>query len=151
MEAIVQVIKGQDIQDGDAAYLSLKSLLKGNALQVFQNKEASQEVKDSVALTKCLADVTKHYGIPYQWKLDFEKEGFDSSASMLKEFLDMCVHLEEAELQKPLRKTIACARKEHDKGRKERRQVKPKLHHERHHSSGNCHQGKQKKKYCEYH
>eukprot|EP00957_Ditylum_brightwellii_P059048 4478594-Ditylum_brightwellii.AAC.1 len=38
-------------------------------------------------------------GILYQWKLEFEKEGFDLSSSKLKEFLDMCVRLEEAELQ----------------------------------------------------
>eukprot|EP00957_Ditylum_brightwellii_P061336 4655564-Ditylum_brightwellii.AAC.1 len=37
MKAIMQVIKGQDIQDGDAAYSLVKSLLKGGALQVFQN------------------------------------------------------------------------------------------------------------------
>eukprot|EP00957_Ditylum_brightwellii_P176691 13457533-Ditylum_brightwellii.AAC.1 len=33
MDVITQVIKGQDIQDGDAAYLLVKSLLKGDALQ----------------------------------------------------------------------------------------------------------------------
>eukprot|EP00957_Ditylum_brightwellii_P110974 8463442-Ditylum_brightwellii.AAC.1 len=33
MEAITKVIKGQDIQDGDVAYLLIKSLLKGDALQ----------------------------------------------------------------------------------------------------------------------
>eukprot|EP00957_Ditylum_brightwellii_P078271 5951160-Ditylum_brightwellii.AAC.1 len=60
MEAIIQVIKGQDIQDGDAAYSLLKSLLKGDALQVFQNKEEKQEIKDGPAFTKCLAAVTKH-------------------------------------------------------------------------------------------
>eukprot|EP00957_Ditylum_brightwellii_P072823 5534735-Ditylum_brightwellii.AAC.1 len=60
MDAITQVIKGQDIQDGDAAYLSVKSLLKGGALQVFKNEEASKETKDSLAFTKCLAAVTKH-------------------------------------------------------------------------------------------
>eukprot|EP00957_Ditylum_brightwellii_P097054 7391116-Ditylum_brightwellii.AAC.1 len=27
-------------------------------------------------------------GVPYQWKLEFKKEGFDSSSSTLKEFLD---------------------------------------------------------------
>eukprot|EP00957_Ditylum_brightwellii_P100237 7638840-Ditylum_brightwellii.AAC.1 len=37
-------------------------------------------------------------GILYQWKLEFEKEGFDLSLYMFKEFLDMCIHLEEAEL-----------------------------------------------------
>ena len=41
--------------------------------------------------------------VPYQWKLEFEKEGFDLSSSTLKEFLDVCVRLEEAELQKPLK------------------------------------------------
>eukprot|EP00957_Ditylum_brightwellii_P100353 7649851-Ditylum_brightwellii.AAC.1 len=47
--------------------------------------------------------------------MEIEKEGFDSSSSTLKEFLDMCVHLEEAELQKPLKKRIARALKEQDK------------------------------------
>eukprot|EP00957_Ditylum_brightwellii_P103894 7915079-Ditylum_brightwellii.AAC.1 len=28
------------------------------------------------------------YGILYQWKLEFKKEGFNSSPSTLKEFLD---------------------------------------------------------------
>eukprot|EP00957_Ditylum_brightwellii_P095042 7238108-Ditylum_brightwellii.AAC.1 len=60
MEAITQVIKGQDIQGGDAVYLLVKSLLKGDALQVFKNEEESQEIKDSPAFTKCLAAVTKH-------------------------------------------------------------------------------------------
>eukprot|EP00957_Ditylum_brightwellii_P128588 9809465-Ditylum_brightwellii.AAC.1 len=59
---------------------------------------------------KEFVDVLKD-GILYQWKLEFEKKGFDSSSSTLKEFLDMCVHLEEAELQKLLRKTIACVKK----------------------------------------
>eukprot|EP00957_Ditylum_brightwellii_P150123 11432362-Ditylum_brightwellii.AAC.1 len=45
MEAIAQVIKGQDIQDGDAVYSLVKSLLKGDDLQVFQKKEESQEIK----------------------------------------------------------------------------------------------------------
>eukprot|EP00957_Ditylum_brightwellii_P100983 7696786-Ditylum_brightwellii.AAC.1 len=60
METIGQDIKGQDIQDGDAAYSLIKSLLKGCVLQVFYNKEESQEIKDSPVLTKCLAAVTKH-------------------------------------------------------------------------------------------
>eukprot|EP00957_Ditylum_brightwellii_P146142 11126823-Ditylum_brightwellii.AAC.1 len=60
MEAITHVIKGQDIQVGDAAYSLVKSLLKGAALQVFQNKEESQEIKDSLVFTKWLAAVTKH-------------------------------------------------------------------------------------------
>eukprot|EP00957_Ditylum_brightwellii_P177879 13548630-Ditylum_brightwellii.AAC.1 len=33
---------------------------RGDALQVFKNEEESQEVKDSLAFTKCLAAVTKH-------------------------------------------------------------------------------------------
>eukprot|EP00957_Ditylum_brightwellii_P162769 12394718-Ditylum_brightwellii.AAC.1 len=60
MDAIAQVIKEQDIQDGDAAYLLVKSLLKGDALQVFKNEEASQEIKDGLTFTKCLAAVTEH-------------------------------------------------------------------------------------------
>eukprot|EP00957_Ditylum_brightwellii_P160058 12183975-Ditylum_brightwellii.AAC.2 len=60
MEVITQIIKDQDIQDGDAAYSLVKILLKGDTLQVFQNKEESQEIKDSTAFTKCLAAVTKH-------------------------------------------------------------------------------------------
>eukprot|EP00957_Ditylum_brightwellii_P045812 3475943-Ditylum_brightwellii.AAC.1 len=55
----MRVIKDQDIQDRNAAYLLVKSLLKGNALQVSKNKEASQEIKDSVAFTTCLAAVTE--------------------------------------------------------------------------------------------
>eukprot|EP00957_Ditylum_brightwellii_P035597 2698302-Ditylum_brightwellii.AAC.1 len=43
----------------------------------------------------------------YQWRLEFEKEGFDSISSTLKEFLDICIRLEEVELQKPLKKKIA--------------------------------------------
>eukprot|EP00957_Ditylum_brightwellii_P086108 6551449-Ditylum_brightwellii.AAC.1 len=27
-------------------------------------------------------------GVPYQWKMEFEEEGFNSSSSTLKEFLD---------------------------------------------------------------
>eukprot|EP00957_Ditylum_brightwellii_P099992 7620388-Ditylum_brightwellii.AAC.1 len=60
MDAITQVIKGQDIQDGDVTYSLVKSLLKGDALQVFKNKETSQENKDSPAFTKFLAVVTEH-------------------------------------------------------------------------------------------
>eukprot|EP00957_Ditylum_brightwellii_P029940 2266144-Ditylum_brightwellii.AAC.1 len=113
MEAIEQVIKVQDIQDGDAVYSLVKSLQKGGTLQVFQNKEVSQEVKDGPAFTKCLAayvDILEDR-IPYQWKLEFEKKGLYSSSSTLKEFLDVCVHIKEAELQKPLRKMIACTKR----------------------------------------
>eukprot|EP00957_Ditylum_brightwellii_P046211 3506567-Ditylum_brightwellii.AAC.1 len=60
MDAITHVIKGQNIQDGDAAYLLVKSLLKGDALQVFKSKETSQEIKDILAFTKCLAVLTEH-------------------------------------------------------------------------------------------
>eukprot|EP00957_Ditylum_brightwellii_P169301 12885454-Ditylum_brightwellii.AAC.1 len=63
----------------------------------------------------------------------------------------MCVHLEESELQKLLGKKIACARKEHDDDEKGKRQDKPKLHHKRHHGLGKLHQGKRKKKFCNYH
>eukprot|EP00957_Ditylum_brightwellii_P123058 9382966-Ditylum_brightwellii.AAC.1 len=150
MEAITQVIKGQDIQDGNTAYLLVKILLKGDVLQAFKNEEASQEIKDGPVFTKCLVTVTervfpkkayktqKRYiqnickplvlgscewilrmiklndylvhcpvpdgvtatkithkefvdvledGVPYQWKLEFKKKGFNLSSSMLKEFL----------------------------------------------------------------
>eukprot|EP00957_Ditylum_brightwellii_P144730 11024953-Ditylum_brightwellii.AAC.1 len=60
MEAITQVIKGRDIQDRDVAYSLVKSLLKGDALQVFQSKEESQKIKDGLSFTKCLAAVIKH-------------------------------------------------------------------------------------------
>eukprot|EP00957_Ditylum_brightwellii_P178479 13595386-Ditylum_brightwellii.AAC.1 len=60
MEAIAQVIKGQDIQDRDASYSLLKSLLKGDAIQVFTNEEESQDIKDGLAFTKCLVAATKH-------------------------------------------------------------------------------------------
>eukprot|EP00957_Ditylum_brightwellii_P193109 14703209-Ditylum_brightwellii.AAC.1 len=53
--AITKVIKGQGIQDGKVAYSLVKSLLKGDALQVFQNEEENHDVKDSLAFTKCLA------------------------------------------------------------------------------------------------
>eukprot|EP00957_Ditylum_brightwellii_P147437 11226560-Ditylum_brightwellii.AAC.1 len=53
-------------------------------------------------------------GVPYQWKLEFNREGFDSSSSTLKDFLDVCVCLEETELQKLLKKRIAHAIKEHN-------------------------------------
>eukprot|EP00957_Ditylum_brightwellii_P064109 4863350-Ditylum_brightwellii.AAC.1 len=73
-------------------------------------------------------------GFPYQWKLEFEKEGFDLSSSTLKKFLDVCVRLEEAELQKPLKKKIAHAIKEHvDLEGKRKRHKKPKLCHKRRH------------------
>eukprot|EP00957_Ditylum_brightwellii_P188198 14326791-Ditylum_brightwellii.AAC.2 len=84
--------------------------------------------------------------ILYQWKLEFEKEGFNLSSSTLEEFLDVCVHLEEAELQKLLRKMIARARKNHDDNGKKKHQDKPKSRHERCHGLGKRHQGKRKKK-----
>eukprot|EP00957_Ditylum_brightwellii_P164317 12509491-Ditylum_brightwellii.AAC.1 len=60
MDAITQVIKGQDIQDGDAAYSFVKILLRGDVLHVFKNEEASQEVKNGPAFTNYLAAVTEH-------------------------------------------------------------------------------------------
>ena len=223
MDAITQVIKGQDIQDRDAAYLLEKSLLKEDALQVFNNEEASQENKDGLAFTKCLAAVTEHIfskkayktqkkyirnihkplafgsrewisrmiklndhlkkfpvpdgvtakkisreefvdlledGVPYQWKMEFEKEGFDSSSSTLKEFLEVCVRLEEAELQKPLKKRIACAAKEHEesdddkpiKPRYKRRKGQTKRYGRRIlRQQSKRHGGKRMKKFCDYH
>eukprot|EP00957_Ditylum_brightwellii_P168748 12844046-Ditylum_brightwellii.AAC.1 len=89
--------------------------------------------------------------IPYQWKLELKKKGFDLSSSMLKKFLDVCVRLEEAEMQKLFRKKIACAEKEHGKDRKRKHQDKTKLCHKRHHGSGKRHQGKIKKTFCSHH
>eukprot|EP00957_Ditylum_brightwellii_P185906 14153721-Ditylum_brightwellii.AAC.1 len=60
VDTITQVIKGQHIQDGDAVYLLVKSLLRGDVLQVFENKEASQDVKDCPSFSKCLHAVTEH-------------------------------------------------------------------------------------------
>eukprot|EP00957_Ditylum_brightwellii_P103570 7891424-Ditylum_brightwellii.AAC.1 len=60
INAISQVIKWQDIQDSEAFYSLVKSLLREDALQVFQNKEANQEERDSLAFTKCLGAVTEH-------------------------------------------------------------------------------------------
>eukprot|EP00957_Ditylum_brightwellii_P076655 5826942-Ditylum_brightwellii.AAC.1 len=214
MDAILQVIKGQDIQDLEAAYTMVKSLLRGDALQVFQNKEANQEIRDGPAFTKCLVAVTEHMfpkkvykihkkyiwnirkplrlgsfkwilqmiklndylvnfpvsegvmanklsrkefvdvledGILFQWKLEFKKEGFDSSSTKLKEFLDTCMCLEEAELHKLLVKKIACIKKERDKDRKGKCHGKSESRHKRHHSQGKCPTGKHKKKYCDYH
>eukprot|EP00957_Ditylum_brightwellii_P204142 15337890-Ditylum_brightwellii.AAC.1 len=75
-------------------------------------------VPDRVTATRIIrekfVDVLED-GVPYQWKLDFKKEGFDLSSSTLKEFLDVYVCLEEAELQNPRKKRIAHAIKEHDK------------------------------------
>eukprot|EP00957_Ditylum_brightwellii_P117270 8943810-Ditylum_brightwellii.AAC.1 len=84
-------------------------------------------------------------GISYQWKLEFKKEGFDSSSSKLKEFLDVCICLEEAEIHKTLTKKIAHAKKEHSNNGKGKYHDKSKLCHERHHRSGKCHIGKCKK------
>eukprot|EP00957_Ditylum_brightwellii_P075112 5707866-Ditylum_brightwellii.AAC.1 len=95
----------------------------------------------------------------YQRKLEFKKEGFDLSSSMLKEFLDMFVCLEEAELQKPLKKKIAPTIKEHDKSDNN----ETKLRHKTRHRQSKCygrrilrqqnkhHGGKHRKKYCGYH
>eukprot|EP00957_Ditylum_brightwellii_P118471 9035539-Ditylum_brightwellii.AAC.1 len=60
MDTITQMIKGQDIQDRDAVYLLVKSLLKGDILRVFKNEEASQDVKDGPNFTKCLDTVMEH-------------------------------------------------------------------------------------------
>eukprot|EP00957_Ditylum_brightwellii_P073031 5549793-Ditylum_brightwellii.AAC.1 len=77
-------------------------------------------VLDGVTATKIsckqFLDVLED-GIMYQWKLEFKKEGFNLRSSTLKEFLNMYVCLEEAELQTLLRKKIAHSGKEHDKDR----------------------------------
>eukprot|EP00957_Ditylum_brightwellii_P076095 5784229-Ditylum_brightwellii.AAC.1 len=54
MEAIAQVIKDQDIQDGDTGYSLVKSLLKGDALQVFKNKEKAKRLKTVQCLLNAL-------------------------------------------------------------------------------------------------
>eukprot|EP00957_Ditylum_brightwellii_P123241 9396731-Ditylum_brightwellii.AAC.1 len=119
MEAIVQVIKGPDIQDGDAAYSLVKSLLKGMLYKPSRTTNKVKRLKmawipNRVTATKIsckeIVDILED-GILYQCKLEFKKEGFDLSSSALKEFLDMCVHLEEAELQKTLGKKTAHAKR----------------------------------------
>eukprot|EP00957_Ditylum_brightwellii_P024310 1833098-Ditylum_brightwellii.AAC.1 len=48
-------------------------------------------ILDSVTTTKIPREEFVNVledGVKYQWKLEFEKEGFDSSSSTLKEFLD---------------------------------------------------------------
>eukprot|EP00957_Ditylum_brightwellii_P155422 11830618-Ditylum_brightwellii.AAC.1 len=66
--------------------------------------------------------------------MEFRKEGFDLSSSTFKEFLDVCIRLEEAELQKLLRRKIVHAKKEHDRNGKHTN--KPKLRHKRRHGLG---------------
>eukprot|EP00957_Ditylum_brightwellii_P202802 15331865-Ditylum_brightwellii.AAC.1 len=120
MEAIMQVIKGEDTQDEDVAYSLVKSLLRGtlykssrmrkkvkrlktawhllNALRLSpsmysprkhrKHRNSTPEtslndylvhflVPDGVTATKIshaeFVDVLED-GIPYQWKLEFEKE-----------------------------------------------------------------------------
>eukprot|EP00957_Ditylum_brightwellii_P078127 5939733-Ditylum_brightwellii.AAC.1 len=138
METIAQVIKDQDIQDGDVAY----SL-----------------VKDSPTFTKCLAAVTKHVFPKKAYKMQKKytqnilhfpvPDRVTATKISCKEFVDVIEDRilnqqklefekeEEAELQKLLRKTIAHAKKE---DRKRKCQNKPKLHHERCHGLGKCHQ-----------
>eukprot|EP00957_Ditylum_brightwellii_P181431 13820496-Ditylum_brightwellii.AAC.1 len=78
---------------------------------------------------------------------------------MLKEFLEVCVCLEEAELQKPLKKKIARAIKEHDnsdkkksKSRHETCQGQSKRYGKRIlQQQSKHHGGKHKKKFCDYH
>eukprot|EP00957_Ditylum_brightwellii_P185003 14088827-Ditylum_brightwellii.AAC.1 len=47
IDAISQVIKGQDIQDLEASYTLIKSLLQEDTIQVSQNKEAIQKGSNS--------------------------------------------------------------------------------------------------------
>eukprot|EP00957_Ditylum_brightwellii_P134509 10254498-Ditylum_brightwellii.AAC.1 len=106
MEATVEVIKGQDIQDGDAVYSLVKSLPKGDALQVFKNKKESQEIKDDLTFTKCLLTVTKHvfpkkaYKMQKKWILQMIKlndylahflilDGGTATKISCKEFVDV--------------------------------------------------------------
>eukprot|EP00957_Ditylum_brightwellii_P041909 3174290-Ditylum_brightwellii.AAC.1 len=119
-------------------------------------------VPDGVTATKIareeFVDVLEDR-VPCQWKLEFKKEGFDLSSFTLKEFLDICIRLEEAELQKPLKKKIARVIKEYD----DLDDKKSKLHHKTHQGQSKCyerhilhqqskhHGGKHRKKYCDYH
>eukprot|EP00957_Ditylum_brightwellii_P177305 13506571-Ditylum_brightwellii.AAC.1 len=57
--------------------------------------------------------------------MEFEKEGFDSSSSTSKEFLDVRVRLEEAKLQKLLKKRVARASKDHEESDDEK-PIKPR-------------------------
>eukprot|EP00957_Ditylum_brightwellii_P044268 3358279-Ditylum_brightwellii.AAC.1 len=102
-------------------------------------------VPDGVTATKIsrkeFVDILED-GIPCQWKLELKKEGINSSFSTLKEFLDICVRLEEAEMQKLFKKRIAHAEREHDDAGKRKCQNKPKLRHKRHHGFRKHHQGK---------
>eukprot|EP00957_Ditylum_brightwellii_P095284 7257299-Ditylum_brightwellii.AAC.2 len=75
-------------------------------------------------------------GILFWWKVEFKKEGFDLSSTMLKAFLDTCMHLEEAEMYKPLAKKIACAKKEHEEDGKGKCHDKSKSRHKRCHGLG---------------
>eukprot|EP00957_Ditylum_brightwellii_P022612 1705703-Ditylum_brightwellii.AAC.1 len=88
MDAITQVIKGQDIQEGDDAYLLVKSLLRGDALQVFKNKEASQEVKDVPVFTKCLAAVMEHEWISQMIKVFPVPDRVTTENIAREEFID---------------------------------------------------------------
>eukprot|EP00957_Ditylum_brightwellii_P012027 908295-Ditylum_brightwellii.AAC.1 len=112
-------------------------------------------VPDGVTATKIAREDFVYVledGVLYQWKLEFEKEGFNLSSFTLKEFLNMCIRLEQAEVLKLLKKKIAPAVKEHDNwDRKRKCQEKPKSHHKRYHSLGKHHQSKCKKKFCSYH
>eukprot|EP00957_Ditylum_brightwellii_P163869 12475296-Ditylum_brightwellii.AAC.1 len=93
MDAITQVIKGQDMQDGDAAYSLVKSLLKGDTLQVFENEEASQETKDGPAFTKCLEAVTKQVFSKKAYKMQKKfspvPDGITTTKIGREEFIDV--------------------------------------------------------------
>eukprot|EP00957_Ditylum_brightwellii_P083212 6326727-Ditylum_brightwellii.AAC.1 len=110
-------------------------------------------VPEGVTATKLshkeFADVLED-GVPLQWKLEFKNEGFNSNVVMLKECLNMRVHLEEEKMQK----LLACAKKDHDKASRDgtgKCHGKSELHHKRFHRPGKLHAGKCKKKSCNYH
>eukprot|EP00957_Ditylum_brightwellii_P087358 6649259-Ditylum_brightwellii.AAC.1 len=90
VDAIAQIIKGQDIQDGKVVYSLVNSLLRGDALQVFHNMMESHEVKDSLAFTKCLAAVTKHAFPKKAYKIQKNtSEGVTAAKLSCKEFVDI--------------------------------------------------------------
>eukprot|EP00957_Ditylum_brightwellii_P200896 15314127-Ditylum_brightwellii.AAC.1 len=197
INAISQVIKGQDIQDLEATYTLVKSLLRGDTLQVFQNKEANQEKRDSPAFMKCPRAITEHVfakkackiqkkyiqnihkplmlgsckwilrmiklndylvNFPVPNKVEATKMSHNKFVDVLEDRVPLQWKLElqkeeEAELHKPLAKKIAHAKKEHDKAignRKGKHHNKSELCHKRCHGPGKHHDGKHKKKFCNY-
>eukprot|EP00957_Ditylum_brightwellii_P129789 9900183-Ditylum_brightwellii.AAC.2 len=47
-------------------------------------------------------------GVLLQWKLEFEKEGFNSSSAMLKEVMDICVPRRSRAVQAACKENSSC-------------------------------------------